>query len=574
MSFSQTISVLYRKYPLLRISVFIVAIALIIALISLVTIETRQVPEITSISPAVGTAGDIMTISGTHFGEKQGTSDYVEVGGSRITSNGYLRWSDKQIRIILPTNVQDGLVIVRTKNGQSKPGFFANTADIPVLVPPDTQTSLPVISSISPSSGSYGTLITISGTNFGTIRGNAFVKFTANRDDADQTTMSSSSTEDKQGEFDLQYITANENNYDYEYWSDSEIRVRIPDGASSGPLSVNTEKGESNVGQIDIHLPAGTKSYTSRRTYLLQLSEEIENLDSKNPTTVTMRVPRPLVNASQPMAEMTECNPQPVIPDYKNTIIHQIELVRATGRKMRFSQNFVVSTYSVQTAINPSRVRPFSEKKRLLYLAATQPDNLILSRNPEIMAAAKEITGKESNPYKQVKLIFDYMLKQFEVYARSRRSNESILDTLKKKRGDAYDCTVLFTSLVRSLNIPCLPISGILVDSDLKAQPHWWTEFYIENFGWVPVDIALAKDALEYKAFKKPENPSEFYFGNLDGQHIAFSRGWNEVKPALINSKVVQRQKSYAFQSIWEESSAGKVNYSTLWNDPVVLGIY
>ncbi len=574
MSFSQTLSVLYRKYPLLRIGIFIAVIVLIIGLISLVTIETRQIPEITSISPAVGTAGDIMTINGAHFGEKQGTSDFVEVGGSRITSNGYLRWTDNQIRIVLPTNVQDGLVVVKTKNGQSKPGFFANTADIPVLVPPDTQTSLPVISSVSPSSGSYGTLITISGTNFGTIRGNAFVKFTANRDDADQTTMSSSSTEDKQGEFDLQYIPANENNYDYEYWSDSEIRVRIPDGAASGPIAVSTEKGESNLGQVDVHLPAGTKSYTSRRTYLLQLSEEIENLDSKNPTTVTMRVPRPIVNAAQPMAEMTECIPLPVIADYKNTIIHQIELARATGKKMRFSQNFVVSTYSVQTSINPNRVRPFSEKKRLLYLASTQADSLIPSRNASIVSAAKEIVGKENNPYRQAKLLFDHILDQYELYARSRRTNDTVLDVLSKKRGDAYDLTVLYTALLRSLGIPCLPVSGILVDSDLKAQAHWWSEFYIENFGWVPVDLALAKDALDYKAFKKPDNPREFYFGNLDGQHIAFSRGWNEVKPALVNSKVVQRSKSYAFQSIWEESSAGKVNYSTLWNNPVVLGIY
>lgn len=574
MSFSKTLSVLYRKYPLLRIGFSILLVTLIIGVISVVTIETRQFPEISSIMPAVGTAGDIMTINGQHFGDKQGTSDYVEVGGSRITSNGYLGWNDTQIKVILPVNVQDGLVIVRTKNGQSKPGFFANTAGIPVLVPPDAQTSMPVISSVSPSSGSYGTLLTISGTNFGTIRGNSAVKFTANRDDVALTPLSSSASDDTQGEFDIQYIQANENNYDYEYWSDSEIRVRIPDGAASGPFSITTEKGDSNVAQIEIQLPAGTKSYTNRRTYLLQLSEEVENLDSKNHTTVTMRVPRPVVYALQPMAELTECKPAPVIADYKNTIIHQIELARATGRKMRFTQNFVVSTYAVQTTINPARVRQFSEKNRLLYLAATQADSLIPSKKPEVIAKAKEIVKKETNPYKQAKLIFDYLFENYDLHARPRRSNETVIDLLNKKQGDAYDLSALFTTLVRSLGIPCLPVSGILVDSDLKAQSHWWSEFYIENFGWIPVDIALAKDGLDYKAFKKPDAPRAFYFGNLDGQHIAFSRGWNEVKPALINSKIVQRPKSYAFQSIWEESSEGKVNYSTLWNDPVILGIY
>ena len=574
MSLSKTVAILYRKYPLLRISFAIFLVILAIGIISLVTFETRRIPEITSISPAVGSAGDIMTIHGLHFGVSRETSDYVEVGGSRITSNGYLTWTDTQIRIILPTNVQDGLVIIGTKNGRSKPVFFANTADIPVLVPPDAQTSLPVITSVSPTSGSYGTLLTISGTNFGTIRGNSSVNFTANRDDASQTTFTSNSANEAQDEFDLQTIPANEQNYDYEYWSDSEIRVRIPDGAASGPFSVRTEKGLSNVSQLEVKLPAGTKSYTNRRTYLLQLSEEIENLDSKNHTTVTMRVPRPVVNALQPMSELTECKPAPVIKDYKNTIIHQIELVRATERRALFTQNFVVSVYTLQTEINPNRVKPFSNKNRLLYLSATQADNLIQSKKDTIVAKAKEIVARETNPYKQAKLIFNFLIDNHELLPVPQKTNHLAEEMLQIKSGDAYDFAVLFTSLVRSLGIPCLPVSGILVDSDLKAQPHWWSEFYIENFGWIPVDLALAKDGLNYKAFKKPEKPREFYFGNLDGQHIAFSRGWNEVKPALVNSKIVQRPRSYAFQSIWEESSAGKVNYSTLWNDPVVLGIY
>lgn len=87
------------------------------------------------------------------------------------------------------------------------------------------------------------------------------------------------------------------------------------------------------------------------------------------------------------------------------------------------------------------------------------------------------------------------------------------------------------------------------------------------------MDVALGI-GLEYRAFKPIANTHDFYFGNLDSQHIAFSRGWNEVKQSLINSKVVYRPKSYALQSIWEESSSGNINYSSLWNDPIVLGIY
>ncbi|MDE5797754.1 MAG: IPT/TIG domain-containing protein [Treponemataceae bacterium] len=573
MSIGRTLSVLYRSYPLFRISCIVFLCLLCLGIVSFITFEAKKLPAIRSLSPAVGSAGDVMTIQGEHFGEERSTSGYVEIGGSRLTAQGYLSWTDTQIRIVLPTNVQDGLVIVATKNGRSKPGFFANEAGIPVAVPPDTQTSLPVITAITPQTGSYGTLMTIRGTNFGTVRGNGAVFFSANRDDASQATFTSGVETDSPGEFNPQFIPASETNYDYEYWSDGEIRVRIPDGAADGSLFVRTEKGASNALKAEIRLPAGTKSYTGRRTYVLQMTEDLEDLDSKNTTSVTLRVPRPLVTAAQPMADLTECKPEPVIANYKNTIIHQVELVRASNRKIKFSQQFVVAVYTVQTDVNAKKVRPFNEKSRVLYRATTQPDSLIQSNDEAVAAKAKEIVGKETNPYLQAKLVYDYMLDAYDFPSRLSRENESALDLLRKERGDAYDFAVLYTTLVRALGIPCLPVSGILVDADLHVQPHWWSEFYIEQFGWIPVDVALAK-GLDYKAFKPLDDARAFYFGNLDSQHIAFSRGWNEVKPALVNSKIVRRAKSYAFQSIWEESSEGKVNYSTLWNDPVVLGVY
>lgn len=573
MRLGRTLSVLYRSYPLFRISCTVFLCLLCLGIVSFITFEAKKLPAIRSLSPAVGSAGDVMTIQGEHFGEERGTSGYVEIGGSRLTAQGYLSWTDTQIRIVLPANVQDGLVIVATKNGRSKPGFFANEAGIPVEVPPDTQTSLPVITAITPQAGSYGSLMTISGTNFGTVRNSGAVFFSANRDDASQATFMSGIDTDSPGEFNPQFIPANETNYDYEYWSDSEIRVRIPDGAADGSLFVQTEKGASNALQAEIRLPAGTKSYTGRRTYVLQMTEDLEDLDSKNTTSVTLRVPRPLVTAAQPMADLTECKPEPVIANYKNTIIHQVELARASNRKVKFSQQFVVAVYAVQTDVNAKKVRPFSEKSRLLYRATTLPDNLIQSNDEAVVAKAKEIAGKETNPYLQAKLVYDYMLDAYDFSSRRDRENESALDMLRKERGDAYDFAVLYTTLVRALGIPCLPVGGILVDTDLHVQPHWWSEFYIEQFGWIPVDVALAK-GLDYKAFKPIDDARAFYFGNMDSQHIAFSRGWSEVKPALVNSKIVRRAKSYALQSIWEESSEGKVNYSTLWNEPVVLGIY
>jgi hypothetical protein len=48
---------------------------------------------------------------------------------------------------------------------------------------------------------------------------------------------------------------------------------------------------------------------------------------------------------------------------------------------------------------------------------------------------------------------------------------------------------------------------------------HFWAEFYIPHYGWIPVDANYGD--VQVKDFKD----RSFYFGNLDNRHIAFSRG-------------------------------------------------
>lgn len=555
-------TLLYRKYPLFRTGTTLVAILLILGIVTLVTYKAKKIPAITSVNPPVGSPGDLMIISGVNFGDNRGVSDYVEVGGSRITASGYLKWSDTQIKIILPSNVQDGLVVVCTKSGNSKPGFFANEAGIPVEVPPDTKTSMPVITSISPETASPGSLLVLNGINFGTIRNNGMILFTAAREEQQQLSQDDNS-----------FLSASEDNYDYEYWSDSEIHVRVPDGAATGHIYVKTEKGNSNYSTLEVKSPAGKKTYSAKKTFLIQLTADIDDINSKSNTTLSLRVPRPQVFAQQPVVDLTECTPEPVFEHYQNTIIHHLDLAKITAKKLRFNHSFVVEEYSIQTEINPKAVRPFTDKNRVLYTTYTSPDEIIHSDDEKYTSLAKKIVKRETNPYNQAKIIYEYILNNFDLIENQKKNNTSPDQMLDSGKGDAYDFAIVYATLLRSCKIPAVPMCGILVDADLKAQNHWWCEFYLENFGWVPADPALSA-GLPYKSFRPVEDPVSFYFGNIDSQHITFSRGFNQVKPSLANSNIVYRERTYALQSIWEESSSGTVNYSSLWNQPVIAGIY
>lgn len=154
------------------------------------------------------------------------------------------------------------------------------------------------------------------------------------------------------------------------------------------------------------------------------------------------------------------------------------------------------------------------------------------------------------------------------------RNNDSApVDLIKRNRGDAYDYAVMYTACLRACGIPAVTDGGILVDKDMKTSAHWWCEFYLQDYGWVPVDVALG-DGMNYEEWEYDVDSASYYFGNLDSHHILFSKGWNQLKPFSQENKIVQYPRSFALQSIWEEASSGVQKYSSYWSVPVIKGIY
>ena len=287
-----------------------------------------------------------------------------------------------------------------------------------------------------------------------------------------------------------------------------------------------------------------------------------------------MRCPVPVTVAAQNSVEITDINPPPVLQNYQQNIIHQYRIGKDAPAKTVFAQTFVVSEYEINTNIKPEKVVVSKDKKWPAFLKSlTQPDSLIPSDNQEIIHLANSIVKKEQNPYKMAQLVYEYMLAQYEILNITRNDNANPLDLLQSKNGDAYDFSIVYTSLLRSLGIPCITNCGVLIGQNLKTKPHWWCEFYIKNFGWIPVDVALGSGLL-YDDWNSIEKPSAYYFGNLDSHHILFSRGMNHIKSFSQDSKIVQRPKAFALQSFWEESSNGAIKYSSYWSDVVVDGVY
>lgn len=574
MSALKKFNYLFRKFPLVRASVFLLVIGLVVFFIYFFNKKTAIEPYIESIDPPVGAPGDVVVINGKNFGAVKDMS-YVEIAGSRLTESSYINWSDDCIKIVLPPDVQDGLVFVGTKDKKvfSNPALFTNEIDIPVPVTPVAEVTRPLITSLSDTKLYIGESLTIFGSNFGDTRDQSKVYFTIDYDqqmENNQFFNKSLLTENM--------IPVSEEDGGYEYWSNTEIRVRVPDGAYSGVIVVDNSKEKSENFDYQVVNVFGKKSFNSQTVFLVYYSADLSdvNLSSTDSSTITLRCPLPEILPSQPEYEITEINPEPILQNFNNCLIHQINKKRNNLEKNLFQQTFAIPVYEINTKmINVERFGSYKEMNQEMYNKYTKPDVITPCDNEDVIRKAKEIVGNEKNPYRQARLIYKYMLNEYKIRDEVRRDKVEPLHLLSRKSGDAYDFAIIYTAMLRSLGIPCVTDAGILVGEGVKTQAHWWCEFYIQNFGWIPVDPALGA-GMEYKPLTDftEESAADYYFGNLDSYHITFSRGVNDIKPFTQENKIVQYSKTYALQTIWEEYTNTTSKYSSYWSLPIIIGVY
>ncbi|HXW16409.1 MAG TPA: transglutaminase domain-containing protein [Terriglobia bacterium] len=87
------------------------------------------------------------------------------------------------------------------------------------------------------------------------------------------------------------------------------------------------------------------------------------------------------------------------------------------------------------------------------------------------------------------------------------------------RHGNCTDFHSLFISLARAEGIPARFEIGFPVPNGTEGTIpgyHCWAEFYVNGWGWVPVDIS--------EAWKDPRK-HDYFFGSLDANRVQFSVG-------------------------------------------------
>ena len=158
-----------------------------------VSIQLGAMPIISKVSPGSGGIGSSVTVSGTNFGNTQGTSTLSFNG---TTATAITSWTSSQIVATVPSNATSGTVTVAVNSIQSNTNFSFTVFN-------------PVLSGVTPPASQINGTVTLTGTGFGLSQNDSQVKLNG-------------------------VVTT------VGYWSDTSIKIYVPSNASTGssPLTV------------------------------------------------------------------------------------------------------------------------------------------------------------------------------------------------------------------------------------------------------------------------------------------------------------------------------------------------
>jgi len=559
-----------RKQPQIKITRRI--LIFFSALFALLVSCGAKAPVITSIDPKFGRMGEIITLTGDNFGASRDES-YVTIAGISPTNSSYYLWQDNLIILKVPELGESGLVYVRAKGKKSNGVIFSNSDSVPRPVDGEELGLEPKITSVTPQIGAPGTLITIMGNNFGISRENspdsgAGVFFSWDYESGAYNPFAVREPE---------FIEVSETEMGYEYWSAREIRVRLPDGAVSGNFEIRTPHGKSRNVFFDVSGKNGAKTIKDKRSYTITYSVDIRVIEATKPNTLYLWIPKPVVSPSQRNVILVSRNIEPFMEDHKGVSLYKLDSL-GTGTNQSVNLSYRVEVYAVGSGIKPLSIK---QETTALSKTHTQSSNLIPSNNQKIKATVNSIIGREQNPYSKAKAIYEWIINNMHI--EESVYSADIIYALELRQCDPYTAAILYTAMTRAAGVPCIPVAGVLINQNGQTFRHYWTEFWIDGFGWLPVDPAMGAGAVKLTDNANPRSDAEtlsardlanFYFGSMDNQRIAFSRGEPVLLQIESRGRLVSRPQSYSLQNIWEESVGGLESYSSLWGDIIISGIY
>jgi len=182
------------------------------------------------------------------------------------------------------------------------------------------------------------------------------------------------------------------------------------------------------------------------------------------------------------------------------------------GKRYEATLSYFVFSFGIRYRIDSGLIGNY-DKHSDLYVKYIQPEDLVQSDSPEIVSEAQSITQGSMDIHDKVSKIYGFVTSH--VRYSHEEQERGALWALKNGTGDYSEYSYLFVALCRAAGIPArLNVGfGFRPSEENTTDGHMWTEYYLQNYGWVPVD------------------PTWNIFDGTDEKHFVTMKSVPEVMP-------------------------------------------
>lgn len=252
-------------------------------------------------------------------------------------------------------------------------------------------------------------------------------------------------------------------------------------------------------------------------------------------------------------------------PDYQRspmTYAHStvyMEKKAEAGKPTVFSEEFEFDAYGAWFDLDTANVKAYDTTTPLYKTYTSERDQHIVF-TPQIRALAERLTAGATTPLAKARRIFKWIDENFPwASAREYSTIENIPEyVLANNHGDCGQVTLLFLTLCRSIGIPAHFQSGFMLHPG-DENLHDWGEIYIQDLGWVPVDMSFG-----IPAYAKNEKETFFFLGGIDSFRMVVN---NDFGCPLYPAKQYPRSETVDFQRGEVEWAGGNLYFDKWkWN--------
>ncbi len=184
------------------------------------------------------------------------------------------------------------------------------------------------------------------------------------------------------------------------------------------------------------------------------------------------------------------------------------------------AMTYLFTHYEQRFTVNPDNVGAYDRSDPDYQRYTASYGNIAIT--PEIRATADKVVGGEKNPWRAARKIYDYMLREIKYSFMPHqclwpRGEAESVYVHARKRGDCGAQGIYFSALARAVGIPARCTGGYQLLSG-EFSDHFWAEFFLPNYGWIPVDTSIAQIA-DYPpnlTSRERQTFKDYYFGNMD----------------------------------------------------------